>query len=145
MLLSRAGLPAPPHPTNQNTDSCVLAAARWLSLEGGSWVNGPGEIIHSELPFWSGCFIFGSSCRLISQVYSRPQSVQFLPLHRVRELADRLGLRQHPRPRPLPSTSGLVWLVLVLNDGRSLRPSSALQFPGGRVCRTNVSSPEPGS
>lgn len=85
----------------------------------------------------SCCFSSASSCPLMPQVRSGTQPLQLLAVHRLRQLADRLGLRQHPRPRPLPSASGV---RLIISAGRGLRLSSALQLPGGRARRTDVGS-----
>lgn len=74
----------------------------------------------------------------VSQVRSRLPSVRFLPLHRVRELADSFGLWQHPWPCSL-STSGLSFLHLVCCRC-CIRLPSALQFSGWRTQWTHVSN-----
>lgn len=82
-----------------------------------------------------------SKCDCPSQVRSGEHSVGLLPLHRLRQLADSFGLWQHPRPRPLPSTSGLHSLIhfVCRCRRRRLRLPVALQLSGRGAYWTNVS------
>lgn len=101
--------------------------------------------ICSACSFFLCHFVFSSltsslSFIWLSQVSGRLHSVRFLPLYRVRELADSFRLWQHPWPCSLSSAPGFSLLHHICCCCCSLRFPAALQFSGWRTQWKNVSN-----